>query len=297
MSYLFIFSSGISTTAFSTSQHRPRQGFLVSPSRQHHHHRKQQKQHLNRHHYQKHQKHQQHAREYCSKFSIYSFSIRTLCRSHRGGHSDDADDEKSICDNLPFRKHGYRSVPFSWEELKEIIVQQKDLARLSRSTQQEFTYQQDLIRLRQEWDSTKDFILHTKFAIPKIWDPKIGKFRAKPLPYNAMNNKKNKSLLKVVPNDYPYYCQEGIDHWIVWKLGKEKITAKEIEYAKSLIREKDKAAIDKNKMQREQQHQQPHQHHQQQQKEQQEDMIHWENPPSLKSLPEIHHIHILYRRN
>jgi hypothetical protein len=79
-------------------------------------------------------------------------------------------------------------------------------------------------------------------------------------------------ILRVLPNDFPYHCAPGIEHWVLWKLGKESsITKEEIEFAQNIV-QSEYSDIDEN-------------------------MIYWENPQGLKSLPEIDHVHILFRQS
>ena len=63
------------------------------------------------------------------------FTSSLLQTFPRGGkdEKENQKDNSEINIEIPFRKYGYRSVPFSWEELHEIIVKKKDLAKLSRS--------------------------------------------------------------------------------------------------------------------------------------------------------------------
>eukprot|EP00980_Cylindrotheca_fusiformis_P008649 scaffold1843_cov87-Cylindrotheca_fusiformis.AAC.5 len=168
---------------------------------------------------------------------------------------------------IPFREYGYRSTPFSWEELYQIIVREQNLARLSRSVPQEEAYQLSLQNLKKEWKSTKDFILHSKFQLPYELDPETGKYHVSA---QKGKNEEVEPILRVVPNDFPYYCELGIQHWVLWKWGSNaSITDEDIDYAKTQI----KAKLGGN--------------------DAVEDMIYWENPPALKSLPEIAHVHFL----
>lgn len=157
-------------------------------------------------------------------------------------------------------------MPFSWAELNQIIVKDQDLARLSRSIKQEETYQQYIEELRQEYRSVHDHVLHSKFGYDKIFNKSIQRWEAKPTKKQQLN-KKVQSVL--VPNDFPYYTQQGIEHWVLWKLNGSTITDDEIVDAKTDLTSQlgDVKGI-----------------------------IHWENPPHLKSLPDIDHVHILVRR-
>lgn len=189
---------------------------------------------------------------------------------------------------LPFRKYGYRSTPFSWEELHHIIVQEQNLAKLSRSVAQEQDYQRALGQLRQEWKSTKDYILHTKFNLPKRLDKESQLYSVdeEETPPGAATNQggQHETLRRIVPNDFPYFCEPGIAHWVLWKYGtNSEIATEDIDWAikelSSLIPPSsadDGSSSSSNILD-------------------QSNVIYWENPPNLKSLPEISHVHILLR--
>jgi hypothetical protein len=74
-----------------------------------------------------------------------------------------------------------------------------------------------------------------------------------------------KSLL---PNDFPYYFADGIEHWCLWKIC-EDVNDDEIQQAKRELEEMHGDVVD---------------------------FLSWRNPPHLKSLPDIDHIHILCLR-
>ncbi len=86
----------------------------------------------------------------------------------------------------------------------------------------------------------------------------------------------NKTQTVTSLNDFPYYFEEGIEHWVVWKLG-GNISANEIENGKvEILREagySNKDLINDTSV-----------------------FLHWLNPPELKSLPDVDHVHILFRR-
>ncbi|CAJ1955641.1 unnamed protein product [Cylindrotheca closterium] len=250
-------------------------------------------------------------------------SPSSLFASRGGGRGDgsdaDKDDESKLNFStdehqenieLPFRKYGYRSTPFSWDELDQIVVKEQNLAKLSRSVAQEQEYQRALVKLKREWKSTKDYILYSKFNLPKQFDEETQLYFVDEMEQAASTaNGQDQEhppqpLLRLVPNDYPYYCAPGIEHWVLWKYGttNSMISSEEIDWAKKSLL----------------------QQHQQQSGDGMDhdddddgrsssttgatpsivttttapvdpDMIAWENPPALKSLPEINHVHILLR--
>ena len=142
----------------------------------------------------------------------------------------------------------------------QIIQVENDLARLSRSVEQEKDYQIYMRDLKQEWHSVYDHILHTKFSLEKKRN-EAGKFFAFP-PVSELTEIRK----CVVRNDFPYYLDDGIQHWVLWKLGGD-CNEEDIDVAREEIR----AAIGA------------------------EEFLHWINPPHLKSLPDIDHVHFICR--
>jgi hypothetical protein len=169
--------------------------------------------------------------------------------------------------------------PLSWAETKEII-HGNELHRLARSRAQEEKYQIYCDRLRKTWRFPVDYILHSKFG----YDKRLVREKKDGVSSNNGTEPEMIDLWEVSPvlhpiaesnirlclNDFPYYFEEGIEHYILWKL-KGSVTYEEIKAAEDHIineegrRERNKAA----------------------------EIIHWVNPHHLKSLPEIDHAHIL----
>jgi hypothetical protein len=178
-----------------------------------------------------------------------------------------SDGETSV--PIPSRKHGYRTLPFSWSELQEIVVEEQDLARLSRSIQQEETYQRYRQDLLQEYRSVYDHILHSKFGFVKKFNRDSQRMEAQQ-PDETDDDSSTEMMIRLalLPNDFPYYTQTGIEHWVLWKLN-GSITEEDIDEAKKDLRNRLGDIVG---------------------------FIHWENPPHLKSLPDIDHVHILARR-
>lgn len=170
---------------------------------------------------------------------------------------------------IPTRKYGYRTKPFSWNELHQIIVQDNNLARLSRSMSQEETYQKYRQELLEEYVSIYDYILHSKFGYPKRRRSVLEttnddhRWEAYPPPSQPPNS----AQVVLVPNDFPYFTESGIVHWVLWKRH-GKIDHNDINQAKEKLLKQFHA-------------------------ENGNAFIHWENPPHLKSLPDIDHVHIL----
>ena len=98
-----------------------------------------------------------------------------------------------------------------------------------------------------------------------------------------LNNDKGKhesKQLRIYMNDFPYYFAPGIQHWVLWKLGGD-VTSDEILQAKKCIFRDD--------------YQLKHIIHNDIIVNSTEVFLHWVNPPHLKSLPGIDHVHILFR--
>jgi len=189
----------------------------------------------------------------------------------RAYHATAANDVDEIV--LPDRKYGYASEPFTWPDLVEIIDgDELNLAKLSRSVEQQRDYMIYTRNMLKEWHSVYDHILVSKFGLGKRLVPNL----------NATNDGRNETLWEAYPplsevsevkkvlceNDFPYYMAPGIEHWCLWKLCKD-IEDQEVEEAKEELR---------------------HIHG--------EDLefLCWRNPPHLKSLPDIDHFHFLIRK-
>jgi len=191
------------------------------------------------------------------------------CGDSSGGEESSAcsssdDDHKRI--RLPILKYGYRTEPLEWDELIDIIHVQQDLAKLSRSVEQQRDYEIYKRDLLQKWISVIDHVLVTKF--PDVFEQRFNAtmdryYAYPPLSEAVATGDTTQKVL--VENDFPYYNAIGIEHWILWKLG-SRCTEEDIDEAKMQLQERFA-----------------------------NDILHWVNPPHLKSLPEIDHVHILGR--
>mmetsp|Transcript_48542 Transcript_48542/g.52430 ORF Transcript_48542/g.52430 Transcript_48542/m.52430 type:complete len:127 (+) Transcript_48542:225-605(+) len=125
--------------------------------------------------------------------------------------------------------------------------------------------------MKQQYASTMDYILVSKFNFSAIQVPeknddddkiKTFKFRAHPPTDNSL------SKIILIPNDFPYYVEENIVHYVLWK-AKTPITEQEINDARNILETNTSInAIE---------------------------ILHWVNPLNLKSVPEIDHVHFLCR--
>lgn len=84
-----------------------------------------------------------------------------------------------------------------------------------------------------------------------------------------IKEKKKKRVLAM--NDFPYYLEDGVEHWCLWKLGDtdtnnhDDVNDEDIEWAKETLKQRGDVV----------------------------EMMHWINPVHLKSLPGIDHAHIV----
>ena len=169
-------------------------------------------------------------------------------------------DDQTLRIHMHPHPHGYRIYPFTWEELQEIV--QRDLSLLCRSVEQQYTYEMYKVYLKRNWHSVYDHILCSKFQLPHVEED--GKRRAIPL-VDYLASSETKSLRSLLPNEFPYHVQSPCQHWVLWVLGRP-CEPGDIEWAKEELNAKLGPM---------------------------EDFIHWINPPHLKSIPDIDHVHIL----
>lgn len=187
--------------------------------------------------------------------------------------------------------HRQRQTPLSWDELRNIIIVGKDLSLLSRSKEQTNTYRKCRVTINNEWISIYDYLLCTKFGFDWVYAEDSETDVSSPT-YNQQQTKKRSNptfqkylqqtassittqpQLKLCLNDFPYYFEPNIHHHVLWKLG-GVVTADEITQAKKdILCQAHTSVVDIEK--------------------DHEVFLHWVNPPHLKSLPGIDHVHILY---
>jgi Protein of unknown function (DUF3605) len=162
---------------------------------------------------------------------------------------------------LQTREYGYRTSPFNWTELVQIIDVEKNLAKLSRSVKQQTEYQIHTRDLKSKWRDPHHYILHSKFGLEKrLVKGTDGELWETDPPVSTKEPALNLSL-----NDFPYFTAPGIYHYVLWKIGGD-VTDQEIEHACKQIRSELGDVLD---------------------------FLHWKNPLHLKSLPDIDHAHIL----
>jgi Protein of unknown function (DUF3605) len=162
--------------------------------------------------------------------------------------------------SLPALQYGYPVMPFTWDQLKNIILVEHDLAKLARSACQQRNYEIFRYCLRREYASMLDYVLITKFDVSRRRS-EIGRLWHAFLP-----SEDYVVQTRLVENDFPYFMSEGIIHYILWKT-REPIHAQDIDDAKAQLGRSMQVI----------------------------DSLHWTNPPHLQSLPDIDHVHILCR--
>ena len=180
----------------------------------------------------------------------------------------------------------------SWDELKEMIETEK-FDNLRRSIKQQKFYQNYRNKVKRSWRSMYDFILHHKFnydvitvypeksvledvpfaeyeecegdisLLPSVQIPPPGsQWASRP----ASDKKRIKEKVMAL-NDFPYYLNDEIEHWVLWKIG-SNITQEDIDCKMKELHDGGKYS----------------------------DVLYWMNPVHLKSLPDIDHVHIVCQR-
>jgi hypothetical protein len=162
---------------------------------------------------------------------------------------------------IPAHTRGYRILPFSWEELDRIIQADDDLSSLSRSVETQYDYEISKLLVMQVWYSVYDHILCSKFDFPSKLDPDSGLRKSRTEDVGTAQS--HRALL---PNDFPYFVQEPIQHWVLWKFGDDVCNTEDVDWAKAELQERIGPV---------------------------REFLHWINPPHLKSIPDIDHVHIL----
>ena len=138
----------------------------------------------------------------------------------------------------------------------------KDLSYLCRSIEQQYEYEIYKMHLQRKWESIHDHILCSKFGIIPEIESESGRRKA---PIDLDNLPEDLPRISLLPNEFPYFAEEPIQHWVLWKLG-QHCQEEDVSWAKMELQERIGPV---------------------------RDFIHWINPPHLKSIPDIDHVHIL----
>jgi hypothetical protein len=118
--------------------------------------------------------------------------------------------------------------PLSWAQVVE-YVQTDRLPELRRSVEQEAQMQAFNAALKVEWASTSDYILHRRFGLPITATGPDGKLEVS---RDAMAAAGTRTILAL--NDFPYFYESGIVHYVLWKLGGD-VTADDMTTAKQTL--------------------------------------------------------------
>ena len=196
----------------------------------------------------------------CQTAFVHFSTFRTIGTSRISSGRGAADKNKSSLitheENI-LQRDSSRKTPFTWPELVQIVEKEKDLAKLCRRVEDQRGYDLHRQELKQNWASIYDFILWSKFGFDRVLVD--GRWNSQPRLSDVTLVHKSLWL-----NDFPYYVQDGIVHYVLWKI-LEDVTEEEIQEARNKI------IGTKNAI----------------------EIIHWINPPHLKSLPDIDHVHFL----
>ncbi len=155
------------------------------------------------------------------------------------------------------------SEPFSWSQL-QYIVNEGNPAMHSRSMEVQYDYIEHSKMVKKEWKSVNDYILHNKFGFDKILNSETGIYEVDPLQSLEAVKKEQRIEKRLLLNEYPYFVEDGIEHWCLWKLG-GLVTQDEINDAIIELKERENL----------------------------KDVLSWTNPPHLQSIKDIDHAHLL----
>lgn len=204
--------------------------------------------------------------------------------------------------------------PLSWDQLKSIILSPdvNDLSKLARSVEQQRFYRKCRADRDSEWESFYDYLLHTKFGFGWEWgdDATTATTASTSDDSGAARQRRRKrstptfqeyssrlerggadgadARINLSPNDFPYYLDPGIEHYVLWKLGGD-VTPRDIANAKLDLMKRDDAesrAADESEDELT---------FERVMTSDTEKFLVWFNPPHLKSLPGIDHAHIIFR--
>jgi hypothetical protein len=200
-------------------------------------------------------------------------------------HTDDGEEDHNMNIVLPVRQYGYRSTKLGWADLVTIIQMEQNFAKLSRSKEQQRQYEIARRHIQRQWKSIYDSILYSKFVgfekrNVTLRNENCSSAKEEDSSSNNNNNLQQQQVWEVHPplsectlpqtslviNDFPYYTERGIVHYILWKT-LEDVTEAEIQSAHSQLQERLQC----------------------------KEILYFTNPPHLKSLPGIDHVHFFCR--
>ena len=145
----------------------------------------------------------------------------------------------------------------SIKKLKCYIKHNK-LHCLGRTTKTQQNYDELKKIMNRNWETKKDYIFHEIFNFPFIISPLNDKQLA-PIPTMIQL-----PITKIMINNMPYNFESQMHHYCLWKIG-GKITQMDINQAIETLAKTHKI----------------------------QDYAYWENPPGIKSIEDVEHIHIV----
>ena len=174
---------------------------------------------------------------------------------------------------LPELGYGYRTTKATWEELVRIIGE-NEIPKLTRSRKQQHLYEVFRFHMKAQYASTLDYILISKFGFAKVLssspaaaDKDGGGIQPRWKADPCLEDDAVGPRLLLAENDFPYCIEDNVVHYVLWKL-KEPIVPQEILDARETLQSDKIKALE---------------------------ILEWVNPPNLKSIPEIDHVHFLCR--
>jgi hypothetical protein len=200
-----------------------------------------------------------------------------------------------------FQTYSTAPTPLTWHDaIRNVKTNRFD--NFSRLNQTQ--YNETMNRIKEEYASVTDYILHRKFGYPRSLIMVDGKNlfkvnsvdktfprRDKVLSSETAGDKRSLSLeetsvllperdsvlpgesIRLLPNDFPYHFDPSISHHVLWS--RDAIEDEEI---KKILEAKLPSIIGKETIRYE------------------DDYFYWCNPPNYKSIPEVWHAQVLTRR-
>lgn len=153
------------------------------------------------------------------------------------------------------------NLPMTFADVKEIITAGQ-LHKLIRSDKEQLKYTEFIKLLLESWCTPGDYFLSVKFGLAFTLE-KNGKKSV-----SRQFSEDVKQQRHIALNDFPYFFEEGVLHYILWKLEGEILPTDILEIMKELKVRHEIA-----------------------------DYVFFINPPNLKSIPDIYHAHIILKTN
>lgn len=167
------------------------------------------------------------------------------------------------------------SEPITFSKL-HYSVQTNNVAHLARNSAFFTEYMKKMSSIKEEFISVSDYILFHVFNFNTSIEEITGKRIAiKPSSLHNVAEDSRYELLsncicRLVPNDFPYWFEEGLTHSILWIFSLDQKSEPSLEQVHKFIQQKySKEAYD---------------------------YVTWKNPTNLKSIKDIEHYHVVWRK-